>query len=702
MRDTFLDARLVQKDLIRLTVFSSIPFSKIEGDLLIDHTQKIKLTSNRSVSLGNQLILDYKFEKPLSLGHSYIIVLNDYGAIPLDVSEATTFPSFDEEFAYEGDDLGCTYAKKETSFALWAPLASAVTLKIQKEGEEAKLLPMKRGEKGVYRISLEGDYEKAIYTYLVTNSEVTFEATDPYAKCSTPNSENSVVADLASLSIPMNENRLPVMNSICDAIIYEGHVRDLTIDPSTNIEHKGTFLGLIEKNRKTERGNPAGFDYLCSLGFTHLQLQPLQDYLTVDELHPEKRYNWGYDPVQYFAPEGSFASEVTDPYSRIRDCLKMVSAFHQEGIRIVVDVVYNHVYRYEHSPLEKIVPNYYFRRRRDGKMANTSGCGNDLASERKMVKKLLFDSAKWWIDYYSVDGFRFDLSGIVTVSLIQDIIAYGKKKNPYFVAYGEGWNMGGEVNEPLATMNNYYLLPDYAFFNDKFRESMKRYASGDLYATNEAKFSLVSSSLDFYGSKMFLDARQTINYVECHDNGTYFDYLSKTHPDFSLEKKLAICEFALALTLTSYGVPFIHSGQETAQSKWLNDNTYNAPDWYNRLSYKLIDERMPMVDLLKDLIRFRKKMRFLHYFDPRLIDQYLDIRNDEDLLLATISGEENTSPYRQIRFYYNPTDIQFKRVVGEEEISLFSLNGSSLLTKDDKKEAIIAPHGFLALALSSK
>lgn len=702
MRDTFLSARLVQKDLIRLTVFSSVPFSSLEGELVIDHDQRIKLTSNRSVSLGNQFIIDYKFENPLPLGHSYILSLNHYGNIPLDVSEATNFPSFDEDFLYEGGDLGCTYQKEKTSFALWAPLASSVVLKIQRENEETKLLKMERGEKGVFHLSLKGDYEKAIYTYLVTNSEVTFEATDPYAKCSTPNSKQSVVADLDSLKIPMNENKLPVLNSYCDAIIYEGHVRDLTIDPSTDIEHKGTFLGLIEKGRKTQGGNMAGFDYLCSLGFTHLQLQPLQDYLTVDELHPEARYNWGYDPVQYFVPEGSFASNVLDPYSRIRDCLKMVSSFHKEGIRIVVDVVYNHVYQYEHSPLEKIVPNYYFRRRRDGKMANTSGCGNDLASERPMVKKLLFDSAKWWIDYYSIDGFRFDLSGIVTVSLIADIIAYAKKKNPYFMAYGEGWNMGGEVNEPLATMGNYALLPDYAFFNDKFRESIKRYASGDLYATSDAKFSLVSSSLDFYGSKMFLDARQTINYVECHDNATYFDYLSKAHPDFSTEKKLAVCEFALALVLTSYGVPFLHSGQETGQSKWLNDNTYNAPDWYNRLSYKLIDERMDMVNKVKELIRLRKKTRFLHSFEPRLIDQFLDVRNDEDLLVTTISGEENASPFQQIRFYYNPTELQFKRTLDPKEVSLLSQGDSSLVTDGVKKEAIIAPFGFLAVGLSSK
>ncbi len=698
MRNTFLSARLVSEDLIRLSVFSEISFDSVEVTLIIDDEKRWKLVPDKKVSLPSQLIIDYKFEKPLELGHSYRLEVLQYGIFPLDVSEASTFPSFDEEYAYDGSDLGANYSKEETIFALWAPLSSSVSIEIQKENEkEPHFYKLTRGEKGVYRLALKGDYERARYLYHLITSEIHLSSIDPYAKCSTLNGERSVVADFKKLHRELYSSRLPAMNSYCDAIIYEGHVRDLTIDPSANIENKGTFLGLAERGRKTSEGKPAGFDYLASLGFTHLQLQPIQDYGSVDEKNPFSSYNWGYDPVQYFVPEGSYASSKEDPYSRISDCLTMISAFHKEGIRIVMDVVYNHVYEYQSTSFEKIVPNYYFRRRGNGKLANTSGCGNDLASERAMVRKLIVDSAKWWIDYYEIDGFRFDLSGIITVSAINEIIAYGKKKNPYFMAYGEGWNMGGEVDSPLATMDNYRLLPDYAFFNDKYREAIKRYANGDLFATDEAKFAFAGSSFDFCGGKkMFFDARGSLNYVECHDNGTYFDYLSK-HDGGEEETILRKCLFAEALILTSFGIPFIHAGEEVGQSKWLNENTYNAPDWYNRLSYKLIDERSEMVDYLRALIVFRKKTRFLHSYDPRHLDHYLDIKNEGDLLCVYIKGEENASPYKEIHLFYNPTGVELTHTVEKKEVTLFGKSGKYVATSE--KKVVIPSFSFIATAL---
>lgn len=251
---------------------------------------------------------------------------------------------------------------------------------------------------------------------------------------------------------------------------------------------------------------------------------------------------------------------------------------------------------------------------------------------------------------------------------------------------------------PLATMNHYDMLGDYGFFNDRFREAIKRYASGDLFATNDAKFSMAGSSIDFCGNKkMFLDARQSVNYVECHDNGTYFDYLSKRLPSSSMEQKMAMCRFALAMVLTSFGIPFLHSGQEVGQSKWFNENTYNAPDWYNRLSYKLIDERSEMVDYVRSLIVFRKKTRFLHSYDDRLIDRYLDISNDGDLMIFTISGEENASPYEEIHFFYNPTAVELSHELAKREVTLFGKNGKFVATTG--KKVNVPPHEFIATAL---
>ncbi|MFA6620431.1 MAG: hypothetical protein WCS90_04810, partial [Bacilli bacterium] len=282
MKDTFLVARLVQNDLIRLVIFSSLPYEKFDTILVSDRVREEKIIASRITSNPSLMIIDYRLKEELPLGHSYYLLIASYGLIPVDVSEATSFPSFDERYAYRGDDLGAVCTGKSCDFALWAPLASGVILKVHKAGEKRwHYRIMERAEQGVFRLSLTGDYHGACYHYLVTNSETTVEATDPYAKASTPNGEDSVAADFSRLAaVSFHNEALPIINSYTDAVIYEANVRDLTIDRHSDIEKKGTYLGLIEKGRKTFGGNPAGIDYISSLGITHLQLQPIYDFKT--------------------------------------------------------------------------------------------------------------------------------------------------------------------------------------------------------------------------------------------------------------------------------------------------------------------------------------------------------------------------------------------------------------------------------------
>ncbi|MCH3910156.1 MAG: type I pullulanase [Bacilli bacterium] len=700
MKDTFLSARLVNEDLIRLVIFSSVPYEKFDAFLIKDRTSESKLSLLKMSSMASVLIADYHLSSPLELGHSYMVAIRDFGRIALDVNEATSFPDFDSKYAYDGDDLGANCTKTRTSFALWAPLASAVLLKFKLPNEGRwHLRNLERTEKGVWRLSLNGDFDGMLYTYLVTNSEITVSTTDPYAKASTPNSKESVVIDFSKLKKRFHKEALPVLSSYSDAIIYEANVRDLSIDKHTDILKKGTYAGLIEPNRKTNDGNPAGFDYVCSLGITHLQLQPIYDFKTVDELNPFSSYNWGYDPVQYFCPEGSFSSDVADPKNRLIEVQEMVDAFNKAGIRIIQDVVYNHVYEYLFSPFEKVVPNYYFRHKANGRMADTSYCGDDVASERKMVHKLIVDACKWWIDFYGIDGFRFDLMGIIDVETLKEIEDYGKKKDPSFMVYGEGWNMGSECHIPLGNMSNYKLLPGYAFFNDKFRENAKRYLSGDLSVSDGLRFAFLGSSMEYAGNHpLFLNTNQSINYVECHDNATFYDYLSSIRGDLDEKERLALSKVALALCLFSFGVPFVHMGQEIAQSKWGKDNTYNLPDVYNRFSYRLLDERKEMYDYFRSLVSFRKKHRFLHLYDPRAIAPMVDLNEIEGAFHVHFSDHNETAPYKEVDFYFNVTDEELTINFPSPRAVVIDTSGALEKPSEPKNELVVPKHSFFGVA----
>ncbi len=666
MKDTFLSTRLVEPDLIRLVIFSDRSFEGLAAVLLVDRRQEMPLKASRVNSTSSTMVADFRLPSPLQLGHSYVLLVSGYGESPLDVSEATSFPDFDEKYRYDGDDLGASYRKEGTSFKLWAPLASAVMLKVKRPGESrSSYYRMERLRRGVWSIYCPGDYEKAEYTYLVTNSEVTYNCTDPYAKCSLPNGRRSVVADFRRLYRPDRRNALPRYNEPTEYVIYEASVRDLTSDPDTDIEKKGTYRGLMEPGRRSREGHPVGLDYLASLGISHLQLLPVYDFQTVDELHPEKGYNWGYDPRQYFVPEGSYASDVKDPYNRIEELRDLIITLHQKGIRVVMDVVYNHVYEYISSTFEKTVPNYYFRKRRDGHLANCSYCGDDFASERPMARKLIVDSAKWWIDFYHMDGFRFDLMGIVDSSTLRLISDYAKKKDPSFFLHGEGWNMGSDIpGEKGGTMGNYRELPTYGFFNDSYRETVKRYLAGEEGKKEEFKFSLLGSVIPFAGREaMFLDARQSTNYLECHDNGTYFDFVGHLRPDLDESERLKICLLGLAAPLLSFGVPFIHMGQELGLTKSGHENTYNEGDAFNRMEYRLLEERGFLYNAFRSLISLRRGSKAFRSFDARVIAPLVDFVDVGGALLMSVKSDVELGNFKEIDVFLNAS--------GKEESHLF-------------------------------
>ena len=683
MKNTVWNAKLIDENLIRVTIFSNISKPNNTAISLVkDDSEISQLTIIKSNNMPGIVVYDLKPAYKITFGHRYNIVIESFGTVALDVNDMSLSDSFDEEYYYDGDDLGATFYPAYTSFVLWAPLAASVVLKVSKDhGKTWHLYEMIREPKGIYRLELDGNYDGAYYNYIVENSGVSKLTIDPYAKGSTANGTSSVVINFKKVKLDLEEDNLPVTKNYTDAVIYETHVRDFTIDDNTNIKNKGKFLGIAEEKRTTNGGNPAGLDYLKYLGITHVQFLPLYDYKTVDELNPDLKYNWGYDPWQYFVPEGSFASELENPYSRIIDLKKMVKALHHNGIKVTADVVYNHVYNYQFHPFEDVVPNYYFRKNANGTASNGSFCGDDLASERKMVAKLIVDACIYWVKEFGIDGYRFDLMGIIDKHTMNRIYRECVAIKPDFMIYGEGWNMPTALDNSIkTTMDNALSLPKMSFFNDAFRDITKGatsesefykrgYLTGDLSFVEGFKFAFMGSCINYIFPKKFINANQSVNYVECHDNGTLYDKIVAC--GYEEEKDiLRILKLINAVILFSFGVPFFHMGQEIGLSKNMHQNTYNKGDKYNKMRWNIVDERFEYVTFLSSLIKYRKTHEFLREFDTTTIDKSIDIVNLKNnvLKITYLNGMVNgvnkkivliINPTNEVFYYSNNNTINF-------------------------------------------
>lgn len=618
-------ARLLNNVDVIYTSSQTLSSSQIQSiKLIVNSRELLPLTFIKEEKTTGFYTYQFRFKDPFTLGHSYGLVIENIGTIPIHVDALMQADTFDKEFDASKEHLGYRYQKDKTLFQVWAPIASMVDLIFYDvNGHKIQVYSMKRKPNGVYHVEVKGNHDGQHYRYGIVNHGQYQESIDPYSFGLSQNSVDSVVINLEDLKIPMNDGSLPKLKDYQDAIIYEAHVRDLSSDTSISFTHPRTFLGAIEKNKKTKLKHAVGFDYLTTLGITHLQLLPVTDYRSVNEFNVAQSYNWGYDPYHYFSLEGSFASTPKDPRSRIQDFMKLVSQYHQAGIRINIDVVYNHVYDYQHSPFEKIVPGYYFRKHPNGQMSNGSYCGNDLATEKPMVRHLIVQAATFTVSTYHVDGFRFDLMGIIDRETLYQIQHKVRKIKPDFMLYGEGWNMPTYLpQEQKGITENSHLLPDFAFFNDLFRNTLKGgnndhdlnvpgFATGNLDAGQNLPSLLLGSYLTHLGPTKVSHPSQSINYVECHDNNTFFDKLMGCQANEGEMFHLRRIIFANSLILFSNGIPFFHMAQEVGGSKNGDHNSFQSGDKVNQFEYRLLDERPWMVKAFQDLIQLRKMFRGL-------------------------------------------------------------------------------------------
>lgn len=618
----------------------------------IENDQLIPLNGDSLNNSSQDGFQEYVFHTNFTMGKVYKVV-DAYGlSCYLDFSKLSMCEEFDELYFYDHNDLGNQYTKEKTTFKVWAPLATGVILKVMKWNGETELFPMKRQKKGVYFVEVCEDLELEQYVYLIrhTNSyEVTL---DPYAYSSSSNGRASIIVDLEK--VPCRQFDLPILEKMTDMVIYETSVRDFSMSSTSGMKNKGKFLAFTELNTSTDSGNPTGLDYLSCLGITHLQLMPIADFATVDEKNPLELYNWGYDPLAYNVTEGSYVTDPDDGYMRMTEAQRMVEALHSRGIRVVMDVVFNHMHDVNINALERTVPYYFFRRNEDGSLSNGSWCGNDLNTTALMCRKYILDMCRRWQVLYGIDGFRFDLMGIIDQETMKLVDAQGKALDPSFVVYGEGWNMPTALDEEMrTTIQNNLKTPYIGFFNDFFRDTLrgtnqmetKGYFSGDTYKTNDAMKAICN--LD-----MFAKITQSINYVECHDNATCYDKLQISNYDESEKIRKRRSRLMMAAVILSQGVPFLHSGQEFFRTKGGLSNTYNAGDQVNALDWNRKDMEIDTTQFVQFLIHLRKNNPCFRYGSYDMIRKNVKTENINHRMIK-YSLHQNEGEYKDFIIYFN-------------------------------------------------
>ena len=601
-------------------------------------------------------------------GEEYSIADAHYLTAPIQFRYIVRTKEFDEKFAYDGDDLGPTYTKEYSSFKVWAPTASFVVLELEKDGNY-EYIPLKIQDKGIWYGKIEGDYEGYSYIYVVKVNGKINRALDPYAYSSTPNHNRSVIVDLNKTNVENFSHCLPSFTNNVDAIVYEMHVRDFSVHENSGMANKGKFAAFLEEDTKTEKGLKSGISYLEDLGVTHIQLLPIYDFGSVDEENQFVYYNWGYDPMQYNVPEGSYATNVRDPYSRIIECKQMIQALHKHGMRVNMDVVYNHMFTRDDSSFENIVPYYYFRIGEHGEISNGSFCGNDFDSTRAMAHKFIVDSCLRWVNFYDVDGFRFDLMGIIDYQTMNKIHEECCKIKPHFMIYGEGWNMPTLLPDYLkATQLNNAKMPNIGHFSDRYRDVLKGstntdeiahkgYLTGSLKNLHLVEDVLLGSCFERHLGYNYLSPNQVINYVECHDNATVYDKMLACCSKESEEIRKKRQRLILGVILMSQGVPFFHAGQEFCGTKNGHHNSYMAPDSINNLDWTLMEKNHDIVEYFKDMIKLRKQYSCLRLNTPQEIKDLASVSFENDgITVYRLNCEKDSDEFKELVIIINPNN----------------------------------------------
>lgn len=591
------------------------------------------------------------------------------------INEFSSYP------VYNGKDLGLMYNPLQSSFRIWAPTAEEVNLFIYDDGiieKASQIIAMKKDVHGTWKTILLGDQKGKYYTFRVRiKGSWMNEVPDPYAKAVGINGKRAMIIDLRETN-PVNWSidKSPVIKNKTDAIIYELHVRDAGIAKNSGIKNKGKFLGLTESATKNSEGLSTGLDHLKELGVTHIHLLPSFDFNSIDESKPgSQQYNWGYDPLNYNVPEGSYSTNASDGLTRIREFKQLVKTFHENELRVIMDVAYNHTALTETSNFNQLVPGYYYRHTKDGKFSNATACGNETASERPMMRKFIIESMKYWVQEYHIDGFRIDLMGVHDIETMNLVSKELHKIRPDILLYGEGWTAG---SSPLpdslrALKKNAYKLDRIAVFSDDIRDGIKGhvftpadkgFASGKNGLEESIKFGVTAackhSQVNYkkvnYSTKPYASQPyHTITYCECHDNHVLWDKLAISANNATEEERREMHKLALSIVLTSQGIAFLHAGTEFLRSKKGVENSFESPDSINAIDWSLKSKNKDVFDYVRAMITMRKEHPAFRMTDAKQIAQNIRFSDDlpGNIIAYTINGSNVNDRWKKIYVAYN-------------------------------------------------
>ena len=615
------------------------------------------------------------------------------------------------ELYYPGDDLGAVYSQDSTAFRVFAPTALGVSVMLYSSAQSAKGwdVSMSPDCDGTWLAVVPGELSGLCYTYRVFHGGSVKEAVDPYARALTVNGGRGVVVDLASTHPEgWADDARPPLEAATDAVVYEAHVRDLSISPDSGIRRRGKYLGMSERGTRGPAGVHTGVDHLVELGITHVHLLPIQDFASVDERSPNG-YNWGYDPFHFFVPEGSYSAEPECPATRITEVKQMIQALHRAGFRVVLDVVYNHTFSVEESPLQMIVPGYYHRTDAAGMFTNGSGCGNELATERPMVRKLIVDSLKYWVQEYHVDGFRFDLMALIDCDTMREIGCELRAVEPSLLLYGEPWAGGpsGLCHTRMFTAGK-QRSTGIGVFNDSFRNAIKGdndgsrpgFATGAAGCEREIAKGVVASIHYSDGLSGFAqEPGECVNYVSCHDNLTLWDKIGRSNAFDSEHDRISMDLLAQAIVLTSQGIPFLEGGAELLRTKRGNHNSYRAGDKVNQFEWRRKHEFREVFDYYRGLIELRRAHPAFRMTDAEQVRSALKfIPGPPKVVMFELDGNECGDEWGLIVVIYNanrhdveialPTQGEWSIVVAGRQAGTVPLDHAVYMVKDEESDDV--------------
>lgn len=594
--------------------------------------------------------------------------------------------NYDSFPAYIGEDLELTVTPQATKWRHWSPEAQEARVLIYNTDRNSlptDTLAMARAEQGTWTAAVNRPLYGKFYTFQIKhNGRWLAETPGVWAKAVGTNGQRAAIIDLAATNPEGWEaDHGPKTPSPTDAIVYEMHHRDLSISPTSGIVNKGKFLGLTEAGTHNATGEATGLDHIKELGVTHVQILPSYDYASVDESNlPSNTYNWGYDPLNYNAPEGSYSTNPEAPDARIREMKKMIKTLHDNGIGVIMDVVYNHTFTGEGSNFSLTAPGYYYRHRPDGSYSDASGCGNETASEREQMRNFIVNSVKYWAKEFHIDGFRFDLMAIHDIETMNAVAAALKEINPNIIIYGEGWTAGDSPlpAERRALKDNAHLMPGVGVFSDDLRDAVKGhysnaadrgFATGKPGLEETVKIGIVGATahpqVDYSkgnNSKApyTKSPAQVVNYVSCHDDLMLTDKLRKsmTAPGETDADRMRAARLAQTIVLTSQGIPFIWAGEEMWRDKKGVHNSYKSPDSINAIDWNNKHFYPEQVEYYRQLIALRKAHPAFRMSDADMLAKHLkfDRVAEPNLVSYSLTDYANGDSWKEIKVIFNGSD----------------------------------------------